>query len=94
MSTGGTGSPGGGGTPSGMKRLSCQVQLDANSIAVAPSTATARNQRLGDTALPMNARLSASVTIIVPWVSEPAHPIGRPAQRRSPALAWIFISYQ
>jgi hypothetical protein len=30
--------------------LSCHVQLDAKSIAVAPITATARNQRLGDTA--------------------------------------------
>ena len=36
VSTGGTGSPAGGGTPSGMKRPSCQVQLDAKSIAVAP----------------------------------------------------------
>ncbi|COW42855.1 Uncharacterised protein [Mycobacterium tuberculosis] len=51
-----------------MKRLSCQVQLDANSIAVAPITATARNQRLGDTTLPRRAPIPASVTIIVPWV--------------------------
>ena len=65
VSTGGTGSPAGGGTPSGMKRLSCQVQLDAISIAVAPITATARNQRLGDTKLPYTRY--ARITI-VPWV--------------------------
>jgi hypothetical protein len=32
-----------------MNRLSCQVQLEARSIAVAPITAAARNQGLGDT---------------------------------------------
>ena len=67
VSTGGTGSPAGGGTPSGMNRLSCQVQLDAMSIAVAPITATARNQRLGDTTLPYS--LPSSPTI-VPRVSD------------------------
>lgn len=35
---------------------------------VAPITATARNQRLGDTTLPRRAPIPASVTIIVPWV--------------------------
>jgi hypothetical protein len=34
-----------------MNRLSCQVQLEARSMAVAPITAPARNQRLGDTIL-------------------------------------------
>jgi hypothetical protein len=34
-----------------MNRLSCQVQLEARTIAVAPITAAARIQRLGDTML-------------------------------------------
>src|SRR5712675_97044 len=71
VSTGGTGSPAGGGTPSGMKRLSCQVQLDAMSIEVAPITATARNHRLGDTKSPY--------THLQPRLSSHAfqdHPVG------------------
>src|SRR5271166_798560 len=76
VSTGGTGSPAGGGTPSGMKRLSCQVQLEAMSIEVAPITATARNQRLGDTRLPYTR--TARITI-VPW------DLGLPRRREAPA---------
>jgi hypothetical protein len=34
-----------------MNRLSCQVQLEASTIEVAPITAAARSQRLGDTML-------------------------------------------
>jgi hypothetical protein len=49
-----------------MNRLSCQVQLDAMSIAVAPITAAVRSQRLGDTTLPITSSTSAVTTIIVP----------------------------
>ncbi|BBX42223.1 hypothetical protein MSIM_36740 [Mycobacterium simiae] len=62
VSTGGTGSPNGGGTPAGMKRLSCQVQLEAISMAVAPITAAARNQRLGDTTFPLTSPTPTSPT--------------------------------
>jgi hypothetical protein len=36
----------------GMKGPSCQLQLDANSSNVAPTTANARSQRTRDTELP------------------------------------------
>src|SRR6476620_4904686 len=48
----GTGSPGGGGTPSGIGVPICHEQLEAISSTVAPITATARSQRTGDTGLP------------------------------------------
>src|SRR4051812_43738130 len=48
----GTGSPAGGGTPSGIGVPACHEQLEAISSAVAPITATARSQRTGDTGLP------------------------------------------
>jgi len=51
-----------------MNKLSCQVQLEARSIAVAPITAVARNQRLGDTMLP-KLPYANRVSTIVPWVS-------------------------
>jgi ABC-type sugar transport system permease subunit len=49
-----------------MNMLSCQVQLDAISIAVAPITAAARSQRLGDITLPLTSPTSIVTTIIVP----------------------------
>jgi hypothetical protein len=36
----------------GIKGPSCHEQLEANSSAVAPTTANARSQRTGDTTLP------------------------------------------
>src|SRR3954464_11007912 len=48
----GTGSPVGGGTPSGIGVPSCHEQLEAISSTVAPITATARSQSTGNTGLP------------------------------------------
>src|SRR5262245_14128480 len=48
----GTGSPGGGGTPSGIGVPICHEQLEAISSTVALITATGRSQRTGDTGLP------------------------------------------
>src|SRR6476659_10282233 len=52
VSTCGTGSPVGGGTPSGIGVPSCHEQLEAISSTVAPITATARSQSTGNTGLP------------------------------------------
>ena len=78
MSISGTGSPGGGGTPSGIGVPGCHEQLDANSSAAAPSTASARTQRTGDTRLPTPCLRSV---VIVPCVRVQAR---APAEREPP----------
>src|SRR3954452_10238633 len=57
----GTGSPVGGGTPSGIGVPSCHEQLEAISSAVAPITATALSQSTGDTGLPQTPYLLPSI---------------------------------
>src|SRR5690606_2656997 len=61
------------GTPSGMGVPSCHEQLEAKSSAVAPSTATARIQRTGDTKSPQ----PTSVEIHVPMRSGHGGSAGR-----------------
>src|SRR3954453_6194576 len=68
----GTGSPGGGGTPSGIGVPSCHEQLEAISSTVAPITATARSQSTGNTGLPQ------TPYFLLPIVPRPAECPAKP----------------